>query len=316
MIRRMEKLYRVLGLVAMLAMTIMATSQDAEAGGRCGCAACVRGPVYCPPTYQTVERVVYRKVMVPETRTIHTTEYRPEIKESMYTVHRRVPETHQVTRKVLVTVPVQKTKTVHYNVCRPVWEEVDQQYTVMVPKTETRKGVRTVCRPVQVQTTRKVCRDEGHFENVTCTVPCGHCFHRHGCGACGGCGVVEVTRCVWRPNYVTEDVPVTVWKNNYEQEEYQYNVTVCHPEVHTRKVKVCRYITEPQTKEVAYTCYVQEPRDQTCNVTTYKVVAEQRKRQCTVMVPHQVERQVTVMVCRTVAETISCQVPVHCGTCF
>lgn len=316
MIRGMEKLTRVLYLMAMLAMTTVATSQWAEAGGGCGCSACVGGPVYCGPTYQTVERVVYRNVMVPETRTISATEYRPQIQERMYTVHRQVPETKQVTQTVMVAVPVQKTRTVNYHVTRQVWEEVDQQYTVNVPHTETKTGVRTVCRPVQVQTTRTVCRDQGYFENVTCAVPCHYRHCGGGCGSCGGCGVVHVTRRVWRPNYVTEQVPVTVWQNNYVQEQYQYNVTVCHPETHTRKVRVCRYVSEPHSKQVAYTAYEHQARQQTRNVTTYKVVAEQRKQQCTVMVPQQVQKQVTVMVCRTVADTVTCQVPVYCNSCY
>lgn len=306
--------------MATLAVTTVATSQFAEAGG-CGCAACVGGQVYSAPAYQTVERVVYRNVMVPETRTIHCTEYRPEVRQRTVTVHRRVPETSQITETVACSVPVQKTRTVNYHVTRQVWEEVDQNYTVNVPHTETKTGTRTVCRPVQVQTVRSVCRDQGFFEDVTCAVPCRHCCHRRcgggcGCGACGGCGVMHVTRRVWRPNYVTEQVPVTVWQNTYVQEPYEYNVTVCVPEVHTRKVKVCRHITEPQSKEVVYTTYERQERQQTRNVTTYKVVAEQRQEQCTVMVPHQVEKQVTVMVCQTVAETISCQVPVYCGPCF
>lgn len=323
MIRGMEKLTRFLCILATLGMTTVATSQFAEAGGHCSCPACVGGggPVYSGPAYQTVERVVYRNVMVPETRTIHTTEYRPQVEERTVTVHRRVPETKQVTETVMVTVPVQKTRTVNYHQTRQVWEEVDQNYTVYVPHVETKTGVRTVCRPVQVETVQTVCRDHGYFEDVTCAVPCRHCCRRRccggcGCPVCGGCGVVHVTQRVWRPNYVTEQVPTTVWQNNYVQEEYQYNVTVSHPEVQTRKVRVCRYVTEQQSKEVPYTAYEQQPREQTRNVTTYKVVAEQRKEQCTVMVPHQVEKQVTVMVCRTVAETISCQVPVYCGSCF
>jgi len=314
----MDKLKRILGLMAMLAMTTIATSQFAEAGGGggCGCAACVGGPVYSAPSYQTVERVVYRNVMVPETRTIHTTEYIPQIQERKYTVHRRIPETSQVTENVMVTVPVQRSRKVNYNVTRQVWEEIDQNYTVNVPHTEVKSGVRTVCRPVQVQSMRTVCRDQGYFENVTCAVPCHPRRCGGGCGACGGCGVVYVTKCVWRPNYVTEQVPVTVWQNNYVQEPYEYNVTVCRPEVHSRKVKVCRYVTEQQQRDVTYTAYEQQPRQQTRHVTTYKVVAEEKVQQCTVMVPHQVEKQVTVMVCRTIAETVACQVPVYCGPCY
>ena len=308
MIRRMEKAMRFLCLVVTLAITTAATPQSAEAGG-CHCAACV-------PAYQTVERTVYRNVMVPETRTVQTTEFRPEVQQRTIVVHRRIPETRQVTETVLVTVPVQKTRTVNCNVTRPVFEEVDQDYTVLVPHTETRTGVRTVCQPVQVETTRTVCRDEGHFENVTCVVPCRHCHHhRHGCGACGGCGVVHVTRRVWCPNYVAVQVPVTVWQNKYVEEKFEYDVTVCRPEVHTRKVKVCRYVTEKQSREINYTAYEQEEREQTRNVTTCKVVAEERKQQCTVMVPHQVEKEITVMVCRTVAETIVCQVPICCVPC-
>jgi hypothetical protein len=304
MVRGIQQATKWLCLIATLAITTVATAQFAEAGG-CGCAACA-------PAYREVERKVYRTVMVPEKRTIQTTEYRPEIKERTITVYRRIPETTQVKETVIITVPVQKTRTIHCNVTRQVWEEVDRDYTVLVPHTVTKTGVRTVCRPVQIQTTRKVCRDEGHFEDVKYTIPCRRCHHRHGCRSCGGCGVVHVTRRVWRPNYVTVEVPVTICKNTYEQVKFEYDVTVCRPVVRTHKVRVCRYVTEKQERQVTYTDYEKREVEQTRTVTTCKVVAEERKQRCTVMVPYQVEKEVTVMVCRTVAETIICRVPV-CG---
>jgi hypothetical protein len=302
----MQKATRLLCLITTLAMTTVATSQVAEAGG-CRCGTCVIA-------YQNVERTIYRNVLVPEKRTIQTIEYRPEIRERTVTVHRRIPETRQVTETVMVTVPVQKKRTVTCNVTRQVWEEVDRTYTVLIPHTVTKTGVRTVCRPVQVETTRTICRDEGHFEEVTCAVPCRrYHHHRRGCGACGGCGVVQVTRRVWCPKLVTVEVPVTVCKTELVQVKYEYDVTVCRPEVRTCKVRVCRYVTEKQDREVSYTSYEKEEREQTRTVTTCKIVTEEIKQQCRVMVAHQVEKEITVMVCRTVAKKVICRVPVCCG---
>ena len=105
--------------------------------------------------------------MVPETRTVNVTECRPEVKQRMVTYHKPVTETRQVTDNITVLVRQQRSRTVEYTVCKPVWHEVDQQYTVCVPHQERRQGIRKVCRSVQVQETRTVCRDEGHWAKGT-----------------------------------------------------------------------------------------------------------------------------------------------------
>jgi len=78
-------------------------------------------------------------------------------------------------------------------------------------------------------------------------------------------------------------------------------------------VRVCRYVTEKQDREVTYTVYEKQKREQIRSVTTCKIVVEEVKQQCTVMVPYQVEKEITVMVCKTVAEKVICRVPVCRG---
>jgi hypothetical protein len=89
-------------------------------------------------------------------------------------------------------------------------------------------------------------------------------------------GGVAHTHRVWRPNIVTEEVPVNVWRNETSEEEYNYSVCVYTQEERQRTVRVCDY--ERDTPEV-------------------------------------VQREVTVSVCRMVPRTITCRVPTSCGGC-
>ncbi|MFV1966320.1 MAG: hypothetical protein ACC628_12925 [Pirellulaceae bacterium] len=270
-------------LVAGMLALLTGTASVADAFGRGGHGHAV--------SYQMVQRTVRVPTIVPEIRTIRTTEYHNEVRERTVTVHRYVPETKQVTETYTVMVPEQRTRTLNYVVCRPVWEEVEQTYTVNIPQQEQRTGVRNVCRLVQVQEMRTVCRDAGHWEEQEL--------------ACGR------TRMVWVSNIVTEEVPVTVCKYETTQEEYTYVVITCRPETRTRTVKVCRYVNETQTREVAYTVCVPQQRERVRNVTTYTTVAEQQVQQYTVCVPQTVQKQVTVNVCRRVPQTVTYCVPVH-----
>ena len=60
-----------------------------------------------------------------------------------------------------------ETKTLSYNVCKPVVTDETQEYTVCVPHTETREGMRTVCKVIPVTKTRTVTVDEGHWEQAS-----------------------------------------------------------------------------------------------------------------------------------------------------
>ena len=112
--------------------------------------------------------------MVPtteyETRTVQVTKYRPEARQSNYTVSRQVPVTQQVQQTCTVMVPQTQTRAVNYNVCRTVMHEETRQYTVQVPVQESRTVMRQVFQMVPVSMTRTVCEDQGHWETRGCDV--------------------------------------------------------------------------------------------------------------------------------------------------
>ena len=49
---------------------------------------------------------------------------------------------------------------------------------------------------------------------------------------------------------------------------------------------------------------VPEQRTRSCDVTTYKCVAEEKTEEYTVNVPHQVEKEIEVRVCKMVPKTV------------
>ena len=309
MSRRLQRLVRMAVTAGALALSTAVLEQAAQACGHCGVSWCTG----C----QLVERTVMVPTMVPETRVVCATEYRCEVRERPVTVCRCVPETRQVKQTYTVMVPQVQTREEKCMVAVPVWEEVQQTYTVCVPQQEMRQGTRTVCKPVQVQETRTVCRDTGHWEETTCYRTCATMMR--GClgwfGCCGGCAVVACTQMAWVPNVVTEEVPVTVCKYETVEEPYQYAVTVYKQEQRTRPVKVCRYVNQERTRQVQYTVCVPQQRECVQNVTTYKMVAEQQVQKCTVMVPYTVQREVQVMVCKMVPQQVVCRVPVRYTCC-
>ena len=166
---------------------------------------------------------------VTETRTVMTTECRPETRERTVTVYKQVPETKTVERTHTVMVPETRTKQVsytvrvpetrevteEYTVCVPKYEDVTREYqvrvpvqreepreyTVMVPHQETREGTRRVVKCVPVTETRTVCRDEGHWEEVASGAACARlrqrCLRRRcsdGCASCGDCEPCRLRR--------------------------------------------------------------------------------------------------------------------------
>jgi hypothetical protein len=297
--RRLGKLHLSIVLVALVLLTCASV---ADACGRCGVACC--------PTYQVVQQTVYVPQMVPETQLVTCTEYKCEIRERPVTVQRCVPEIHQVKQKVTVMVPQVRMREVKCMVPVAVWDEVEQPYTVCVPYQVKRTGTRTVCKPVQVQEMRTVCRDEGHWEQMSCYQPAA-------CGLFACCGCVPMVCCtqmVWVPNIVQEEVPVTVCKYEYSEEPFEYIETCYKQETQMRKVKVCRYEQREQVRQVPYTVCVPQERECVRNVCTYKMVTEERMQKYTVMVPQQVQKQVTVMKCQMVPKQVCYKVPV-CGCC-
>lgn len=298
-----------------------------QCGGPCGVA--TAGPMSAPcQSFETVERTVYVPQMVTERRVVNSVVCEPEVRQRTVTVMRRVPETRTINQDVTVMVPEQRTKTVQYTVKRPVWREVSQEYTVFVPHQVRHTGVRKVCRPVQVQETRTICRDAGHWEErpVMASYGCGGgnqgCGQGgygcgkgggYGCGAPaqynGGCGVQRV----WVSNVIREQVPVTVWRNQVMEEPYERMVTVKRPETRTRQIRVCEIVPEQMSREVTYTVNVPTRQTRSYNVTTVRCVPEERVINETVMVPRTVQREVDVQVCRMVPKQVVHRVPVYHG---
>ena len=297
-------------LAGLFVLLVAVQASLAEAGGG-GYAAGAKGHIGGCGCGHGCDQIVYDTIMVPqmvpETRTVHVTQYRSEPRQRTVTVHRRVPEVKSVTQNYTVMVAKKHTKTQTYTAHRQVWDEIPRTYTVHVPYPVKKQGVRTVSRPVAVQQTRTVCRDLGHWEHVTCKVPCGGCSP--------GCPTYHiVTRKVWHSNVVTEQVPVTVWKHELVQEPYEYTVMASRPEQRTTTVRVCRYVPEQRTREVAYFVRMPEVRTRTKQYTTYRLEPEQRVQTYHVSVPHVVEKQVTVMRCHMVPKTVARRIPaVPCG---
>ncbi|MGE0756917.1 MAG: hypothetical protein AB7F89_04960 [Pirellulaceae bacterium] len=319
---------------------------EAQAAG-CGCSVCAGG---CAPAFELVERTIQVPTMVMERRTIHVTECRTEPRQRTITVNKCVPETQQVTENYTVMVPEVRVRTEKYHVQKAVWREVEHHVTVQVPHPEKRQGVRKVCRQVQMDEMRTVCRDMGHWEEVVCDAGCGTvssgcgdcgtgcggrllgrrcggcggCGSAVACGGCGGCGgydagcgkvVAQHTHRVWRPNVVTEQVPVKVWRSVMVDEPFEYTTTVYRPEVRVQKSKVCEYVPEERVRDVRFTVCVPQQRTRVRNVTTYRMVSEPRVENFLVRVPYTVTKEVDVPVCRLMPKTVVCRVPVSvpCG---
>lgn len=302
----------------------------AEAGHRRGCDIGYEDCAPCAPTYKMVERTIMVPTTEWENRTITVTVCRPEIKERTETIRRVVPEAKDVVRTVTVCVPERRTKEVSYTVLVPEYKDVQNTFTVMVPHQEERTATRVVCRKVPVQETRTVTRDQGRWEFQTVEVPCGT-----GCDMCDGCAprrrglfrrashcddcepcsppcppqTTTVTRKVWIPNLVSEEVPYTTYKTERVEQPYTYTVTVCKPEPRTTTSRVRVDRPETRTKEVSFTEIVRKQVDKTFREVSYRTVEEPRTVRYTVLVPHQEERQIRVPVCKWVPKKITCRVP-------
>lgn len=142
---------------------------------------------------------------------------------------------------------------------------------------------------------------------------CGTCSGCGGTGGCGGCGAVvsgcgdgsaygavacgasiqsgisyavpatqTVSRSVWVPNVVTEQVPVventthtqevayTVYEQRSEQMPYECTYLVYRPETRTATRKVVDYVSEKRTRTRNVVQYVDETRTRTRRTMTYK----------------------------------------------
>jgi hypothetical protein len=239
----------------------------------------------------------------PQFRTVYVTQCVPETYQERRTV--LVPQTQTQTytayRCECVPVVKQQVHTVYRRV--PEMQTVVRQICVNVPSCEERTVMRPCWTTQTVTTMVTKCVDRGHYE---CREVYSHCAalrnrmhqHRHRHDCCPPpCPPPTKTVKVWVPCRVQIQCPVTCCKR------------VCVMQPVTVRVNVCR----------------QEIRQVTCQVCTYRCVAEQRVCSYTCMttrmVPYQATRCVTVCVpteqlvtcCRMVTRTVACQVP--CDTC-
>ena len=323
------------------------------------------GPI-CPPVqFQDVEC----QVLVPQThyeaRRILVTQYTQQMREQVVTTYRHVPR--EIVRQVnhVVMDPVQREREVPVVTCRPVWEEiqvpyhycepvyeqhqavrvvmdpvwenVERPYTVMVPHQQWHVGQCMVCRWEPVQTTRPVCVDRGHWEEVVVgMVPM--------CHPCDPCHTVcrPLTCRVWKPCLVQEQVPCTTFRPVQVPVEFRYCTTEWVPQQHVavqrvcrlqprevpchyttcrwvtrvahRMVRVCRQVQETSVRIERFTEWVprNEVREVRCIV--HDCVPTQQVIQVPVCVPVQVEREIHVPVCTLVPQVVVRRVPVLCPT--
>ncbi|NMC21592.1 MAG: hypothetical protein GYA33_14375 [Thermogutta sp.] len=302
-----------------------ASAQDACAPA-CAPEACAPAcaPV-CKPVVPCVQKTVWVRQVCTEMRTVRCVQYVPQEKE--YTVHvvKLVPETTTVEKEFVEWTTETRTKEVRYTVCKPVWETATREYTVMVPKCEKVQGTRKVCKMVPVKETRKICVDEGGWEErpcqPVCTVRC-RCCHRRVVTACcppacapsacapsacepPACAAPAATCKVWVSKPVIKEVEVTCLRPQWVEEPCEYTRVVCVPEKRTCQVKVCRWERQERVKQCQYTVCVPKKVVRPVQVTVCKRVVEPCVKKCTVMVPCVVEKQVPVRVCKRVPMTVT-----------
>lgn len=360
-----------------MALLLLAGASPAEAGARacrlwnCGVGGSVGfDDTACAPCEPIQWQEVECQVMVPqttyETRKIVTTEYRTEMQERTVTRYKSVPR--ELTRQVNYTVcdPVVRERDVNYVTCRPVWEEkqvpytymvpvyeqkqatrtvmdpvwedVQRSFTVMIPEVRWHTGTRMVCRMEPVTTSRTICVDRGHWETEVIGMATA-------CNPCDPCQTVcrPITRPVWKPCLVQQQIPCTTYRPvqvpveyryctthcrpetrtctqrvcRYQPREVAYNYTVCRyvPKTETRTIRVCRYVQETHTRKQTWTEMVPRTETRTENYTVYDCVPTQHTVQVPVCVPVSVEKEISVPVCRMVPQTVTRRVPVACPTC-
>ena len=262
-------------------------------------------------TYKTIWETVPQTVkiarQVPETsvteerykvlKPVWTTEYRDE----SYDVTRYVPETSEREERVIVSKPVVETE--HREITETVRKPVQQ--TVMQEKRYT------VQRPVTNYESRTV--DKGEYVDSLKTEP-GKTYNRL-TWQNGGSYLDPKTgenrrrlpglywtpmtsdpkyqvEKVYKPNLVTEHIPVTTYKPETVIEQVPVNVTTMQEEQVTRvePVQVQRVIQEEIVKKIP--------------VTTYKPITERVEKIVPVQVCKMEEQEVVREIPRTVYKTV------------
>ncbi|MGQ9769357.1 MAG: hypothetical protein ACUVQG_02270 [Thermogutta sp.] len=279
----------------------------------------------CQPASQPAVTCVQKTIMMPqwviEMRKVRRIERVPQECEVTVNVVKWVPETKMVEQKFTEWVMEPQTKEVRCVTYRPVWKTEVHEYTVMVPKLEKVQGTRKVCKMVPVTETRKICVDEGHWEDRPCEPVGGICRHCHRrvrtacnppCGpATDACAPVKPA-CVckvWVPNPVVKEIQVTCLKPQWVEEPFEYTKCTWVPEKRTREVKRCVWECQESVKQITYNVCVPRTVVKQVPVTVCKKVCEPVTKKYIVMVPQCVEKAVPVRVRKMVPQTIT--VPVQ-----
>jgi hypothetical protein len=237
---------------------------------------------------------------VPETYTCEVTTYKTEQRVEKYTAYK------------CETVPVEKTRTVTCYKSVPETKMVKQEYTVCTPVCEER----TVMKPCYSyrNVTKMVCKteDHGHWECQEVpdhfrafTNKLGHLCKRHGCGdSCGGCGNECAEECVpmktkkcWVSCKVQVQKPVCVRERFCEMKPVTTKVTVMKREVRVRECQVttCKMVAENRVEKYTVCETRRTPYEATRTVCARVPVKETVTK--TRMVRRCVEKQVPVTPC-------------------
>lgn len=273
----------------------------------------------CVPAVTTVQKTVLTRQWVTETRKVRCVEYVPQEREITTHVTRWVKETQVVEKTCTewkLEPRVKEVKCVGY---RPVWKSEPCEYTVCVPKVVKEPGTRKVCKWVEVEETRKVCVDEGRWEERPCQPVHGICRHCHrrvvvadppNGDACAPTKPVCVCK-VWVPNPVIKEIKVKVLKPQIVEEPCEITKTVWVPEKRQGVRKWCEWERYEYTKKVCYYECVPHTVTKPVCVTHWKKVCEPVVKKCTVLVPQVVEKEVCVKVCKLVPTVVEVPVRPH-----
>ncbi|MCC9643502.1 ferredoxin [Rhodopirellula sp. JC740] len=248
-------------------------------------------------------------VDVPETYTVKVAKL---VDESFtYTVNVPQAVTTQKTRTVVNAVPVTKSRTIEVAVPTTTMKTVTKDYghweeqvvEVAAAPVATNVAYSGGCQPSLSSSSACGCvsRCGGCRSCGGCVSSCGGC--NTGCGqsyaGCGGgvsyaasasagCGsaTTTVTKRVWVPNVVTEEVPVTtsttesqvvnytVYEQQATQVPYECTTIVYQPETRTGTKKVVKYVDETRSRTRKEVQYNEETRTRVRKHLTYTSVTK------------------------------------------
>ena len=250
-------------------------------------------------------------VDVPETYTVKV----PKLVDETFTYTVNVPQavTTQKTRTVVNAVPVTKSRTIEVAVPKTTMQTVTKDYghweeqVVEVAAAPVASTVAYVGGCGSVSSVSSACGGSCGRRSCGCG-SCGGCVSK--CGGCGngygqtyaGCGggvsysapvstacgstTSTITKRVWVPNVVTEEVPVTtsttesqvvnytVYEQQATQVPYECTTIVYQPETRTGSKQVVQYVDETRTRTRKEVQYNEETRTRIRKQLTYTSVTK------------------------------------------